>query len=278
MNGETNFSSMAPPTFDEENYQIWAVRMRIYMQALDLWEAVEAEYEIAPLPDNPTVAQIKTHKEKNTRKSKAMACLFTAVSSNIFTRIMSLKSAKEVWDYLKTGYEGDERIRGIQVLNLVCALPAKHHDDGRSKKNKNKKYQPTNGEGAVQSNKNKTGGFKRNYPPCKHCGKLGHAYFKCWKRPDAKCTKCNQLGHEATICKNKTQPQDAEARGVNEQEEDQLFVSLCFTSSVSSEFWLIDSGCTNHMTHDEEIFKYLDKSEISKVRIGNGDYLSAKGK
>ncbi|XP_016555844.1 uncharacterized protein LOC107855356 [Capsicum annuum] len=95
MNGEANFSSMAPPNFDGESYQIWAVRMWIYLQALDLWKAIEDEYEIAPLPDNPTVAQIKTHKERKTRKSKALACLFTAVLSNIFTRIMSLESAKE---------------------------------------------------------------------------------------------------------------------------------------------------------------------------------------
>ncbi|XP_016579200.1 uncharacterized protein LOC107876895 [Capsicum annuum] len=119
MNGETNSSSMAPPTFDRESYQIRAVRMRIYLQALNLWEAVEDEHEIAPLPDNSTVAQIKTHKERKTRKSKAMTCLFTVVSSNILTRIMSLQSAKEVWDYLKTEYEGDERIRGKQVVNLV---------------------------------------------------------------------------------------------------------------------------------------------------------------
>ncbi|XP_016556441.2 uncharacterized protein LOC107855956 [Capsicum annuum] len=53
------------------------------------------------------------------RKSKEMACLFTAISSNILTRIMSLQSAKEAWDYLKTEYEEDERIRGMQVMNLV---------------------------------------------------------------------------------------------------------------------------------------------------------------
>ncbi|XP_060178245.1 uncharacterized protein LOC132608198 [Lycium barbarum] len=119
MDGEASFSSMAPPTIDGENYQIWAVRMQTYLEALDLWEAVEDEYEITPLPNNPTMAQIKNHKERKTRKSKAKACLFTAVSSTIFTRIMSLKSAKEVWNYLKTEYEGDERIRGMQVLNLV---------------------------------------------------------------------------------------------------------------------------------------------------------------
>lgn len=88
------------------------------MEALDLWEAVEEDYEIRALTNNPTMAQIKTH-EKKTKISKAKASLFIAVSSTIFTRIMSLKSAKEICDYFKAEYRGDERIRGVQVLNLI---------------------------------------------------------------------------------------------------------------------------------------------------------------
>ena len=91
------------------------------------------------------------------------------------------------------------------------ALPAKHQDNGRYKKKKNKKYQSTYGEGASCNNKNKTGSFKGNYPPCKHCDKIGHAPFKCWRRLEAKCSKCNPFGHGAIICKNKTQQQDVDA-------------------------------------------------------------------
>ena len=32
---------------------------------------------------------------------------------------MPLKTEKEIWDYLKNEYEGNERIRGMQVLNLI---------------------------------------------------------------------------------------------------------------------------------------------------------------
>jgi hypothetical protein len=32
---------------------------------------------------------------------------------------MCLKSAKDVWDYLKKEYAGDDRIRGMQSLNLI---------------------------------------------------------------------------------------------------------------------------------------------------------------
>jgi len=37
----------------------------------------------------------------------------------IMTRIMTLKSPKEIWEYLKAEYEGNEKIRGMKVLNLI---------------------------------------------------------------------------------------------------------------------------------------------------------------
>ena len=119
MEAKSSFSSIAPPIFDGDNYQFCAVRMETYLDAIDLWEVVEEDYEIIPLPKNPTIARIKHHKERKTKKSKAKACLFATVSSTIFTRIMSLRSAKAIWDHLKTEYEGDERIRGMQFLNLI---------------------------------------------------------------------------------------------------------------------------------------------------------------
>jgi len=42
------------------------------------------------------MAQIKNHKEKKTNKSKARACLFASVSKTVFTRVMTLKTAKEI--------------------------------------------------------------------------------------------------------------------------------------------------------------------------------------
>ena len=77
---------------DGDNYQMWVVRMETYLETLDLWEAVEEE--IQSLPKNPTMAQIKSQKEKKMKRSKAKTCLFAVVSPMVFTRIMSLKSVK----------------------------------------------------------------------------------------------------------------------------------------------------------------------------------------
>ncbi|XP_019246612.1 PREDICTED: uncharacterized protein LOC109226279 [Nicotiana attenuata] len=135
-------------------------------------------------------------------------------------------------------------------------------------------------EGALTANhktQSKGNNVKKNYPPCQHCGKKGHPPFKCWKRPDAKCKICNQLGHEAVICKGKYQKHEADAQVANEEEEDHLFVATIL-STKKSDFWLIDSGCTNHMTYDRNLFKEFTSIGNKKFRIGNGDYILAKGK
>jgi hypothetical protein len=52
---------------------------------------------------------------------------------------------------------------------------------------------------------------------------------------------------------------------------------MCTTTKVNDS-WLTDSGCTNHMTAYLSLFKDLDKSYLSKVKIGNGDYVKVEGK
>ncbi|KAB5515991.1 hypothetical protein DKX38_026639 [Salix brachista] len=160
------------------------------------------------------------------------------------------------------------------------ALFAKHHGGDKSKWKKKKGQDGNFSHSAAAHNSSKKGNFKGKYPPCHHCNKEGHPPFKCWRRPDAKCAKCNQLGHEAVICKGKNQQQQQEssAQIAEEEDEDQLFVATCFVSETSTESWLIDSGCTNHMTNDKKLFKSLMPTEITKVKIGNGDYISVEGK
>ena len=74
---------------------------------------MEEDYEVPALLANPTMAKMNVHKERRTRKSKAKACLFPVLTPTIFTWIMSLKSAKEIWDYLKKEYVVDEIIKGM---------------------------------------------------------------------------------------------------------------------------------------------------------------------
>nr|KYP33362.1 hypothetical protein KK1_045784 [Cajanus cajan] len=95
-----DYSVQTVPAFDGENYHLWAVRMEAFLDANDLWKVAEEDYEVGQLLENPTLNQIKYHKERKQQKSKAKSCLFFVVSQSIFTRIVTLKSAQAIWDFL----------------------------------------------------------------------------------------------------------------------------------------------------------------------------------
>ncbi|KAH1032633.1 hypothetical protein J1N35_044807 [Gossypium stocksii] len=108
--------------------------------------------------------------------------------------------------------------------------------------------------------------------------KQNHPYFKCWKRPDVKGRRCNLMGHIDRFCKEIRNQQQGGAHAAVKEEEDQLFVASCFLSSTPCDSWLVHSGCKNHMACDEKLFKGLDRSLNSRVRIVNREYLELKGK
>nr|CAN65221.1 hypothetical protein VITISV_042416 [Vitis vinifera] len=199
---EVSFT-VAPPVFNGENYQTWAVRMIVHLQALDVWEAIEEDYEIPPLGANPTVAQMKNHKEKKTRKVKAKACLFPAISPLILTRIMQLESVAEIWEHLREEYQGNERVKNMQVMNLIREFEMVMMESQTIK----------------------------------------------------------DYAEQLLTIANKVR-----------------LLATCFANESTSESWLMDSGCTNHMTYNQDLFREIDRTSISKVRIGNGEYIPIKCK
>ena len=60
--------------------------------------------------------------------------------------------------------------------------------------------------------------------------------------------------------------------------EERLFTAMCFLDMSNDKIWLIDSGCTHHMTVDESLFNSLDKTCQTKVRIGDGSKIQSRGK
>jgi len=106
----------APLVFSGENYQIWSVKMKYYLEASGLWDVVMSEIQL--LQEDPTVAQIRNYNDEVIRRAKVKTCIHFAVSDVVFTRIMSCETAKEAWNTLQEAFQGNERTRQIQVLNL----------------------------------------------------------------------------------------------------------------------------------------------------------------
>lgn len=58
--------------------------------------------------------------------------------------------------------------------------------------------------------------------------------------------------------------------------EEQLFAVSYFSISESSDSWLLDSGCTNHLCN--KLLKFLDDTYKSKVKVGNSEAVEVKGR
>ena len=46
----------------------------------------------------------------------------------------------------------------------------------------------------------------------------------------------------------------------------------------SPEVWYLDSGCSNHMSGNETLFSFIDKSFKSEIKMGNNGTLPVVGK
>ncbi|XP_009591866.1 uncharacterized protein [Nicotiana tomentosiformis] len=113
----SGLSLNTPQTFTGENYQIWSVKMKSYLEAYDLWEVV-IEDKLIQLPANPALAQIKVHSDKKIKKYKVKTIIQNSVADSIFSKIIACETAKEAWETLKQEYQGNERGRQNQILNL----------------------------------------------------------------------------------------------------------------------------------------------------------------
>jgi hypothetical protein len=97
-----------PPVFDDEDYCMWSDKMRHHLTSLhaSIWDIVEFGAQVPSVGDegydSDEVAQIRHF------DSQATTILLASLCREEYNKVQGLKSAKEIWDVLKTAHEGDE--------------------------------------------------------------------------------------------------------------------------------------------------------------------------
>nr|XP_027121144.1 uncharacterized protein LOC113738144 [Coffea arabica] len=259
--------------------------MKSYLDANDLWDVVEID-PVPELSEDPTIAEMRAHRDAVKRRSKAMTCIHSAVSDAVFTKIMTCETAKEAWNALKVAFQ-DSRV----VEKVLVSLPERFEVKISSLEDSRDLSRMTLPEliNALEAQEQRRAIRSEEVIECAfqaiNKDQIRQGERNCqekiakMRRKMAEILRVHtQMGHMERVCKNKGK-REHHVQMVDEQDEEQLFMATCFASNnFNTETWLIDSGCTHHMAYDESIFRKLDKSQISKVRIGNGDYIEVKGK
>jgi hypothetical protein len=97
-----------PPVFDGKDYCMWSDKMRHHLTSLhaSIWDIVEFGAQEPSVGgegyDSDEVAQIRHF------NSQATTILLASLSREEYNKVQGLKSAKQIWDMLKTAHEGDE--------------------------------------------------------------------------------------------------------------------------------------------------------------------------
>jgi hypothetical protein len=97
-----------PPYFDGEDYCMWSDKMRHHLTSLheSIWDIVEYGAQVPQVGDkdydSDEAAQIRHF------NSQATSILLASLCREEYNMVQGLKTAKEIWDVLKTAHEGDE--------------------------------------------------------------------------------------------------------------------------------------------------------------------------
>jgi hypothetical protein len=97
-----------PPIFDGEDYSIWSDKMRHHLTSLhkSIWDIVEYGAQVPKEGDKDyNLEEVDQIRHFN---SQATTILLASLSREEYNKVQGLKSAKEIWDVLKTEHEGDE--------------------------------------------------------------------------------------------------------------------------------------------------------------------------
>jgi hypothetical protein len=96
-----------PPFFDGEDYCMWSDKMRHHLTSLheSIWDIVEFGAQVPQVGDkdydSDEAAQVTNF------NSQATSILLTSLGREEYNKVQGLKTAKEIWEVLKTAHEGD---------------------------------------------------------------------------------------------------------------------------------------------------------------------------
>ena len=128
---------------------------------------------------------------------------------------------------------------------------------------------------------NTSGGNKSPSKPkgdCFVCGYPGHYAKQCSKRSSAFCSKCKKRGHLPKACRSK--PDKPTAKDPNSFAS----YSQCMSSGTETSrgvgkpnHLIIDTGCTDHIITQKELFENLRPCNIKNVKDPKGNFTPVEG-
>ena len=100
---ESSFG-LSYPMLTKTNYTTWALKMKVFMQAHGVWEAIEPK-------DTKAVIDDKIDK-------RALAVIYQGIPEDLLLALAEKKTSKEAWTAVKTMCLGADKVKKARALTL----------------------------------------------------------------------------------------------------------------------------------------------------------------
>ncbi|KAG6385388.1 hypothetical protein SASPL_154223 [Salvia splendens] len=175
-------------------------------------------------------------------------------------RMQTLLKSQDLWDFVEQGYADPDEANRLREnkkkdSKALAIIQQAVHDNVFSRiatattsKQAWISLQQEDEAGEISEQGDKS------HIQCYNCGKHGHVKADCWSK-------------------------EKEANYVQEEANDnKLFMAVANTVDVPNDVWFVDSGCSNHMCSNKEMFKELVESRKIQVRLGDDKSIQVEGK
>lgn len=285
----------------ENSYKGGAKVLKVRLQAL------RRQFELLQMEDNETMTEyfVKIQSFANQMKAngeklddlKIVEKVLRSLPSKFDHIVVAIEESKNLDEMtieeLQSSLEAHELRLKTRAADKqpIQALQARKFEKGESSGWKNKKGQgrgKPGGRGRGRSDKRfqdsdqEVHKSDQNHGPNNSKrGAYGRGRGKKFDKSKIQCYVCDRYGHFAHECWYKKGSQDDNKEAGFAQDEDSSEqVLLMVTTPIdesNTNFWYLDSGCSNHMTGRRDWFADLDESVKSRVRFADDSYVSVEG-
>lgn len=204
-----------------------------------------------------------------------------------------LRSLIGKFDYVVAAIEESNDLSELSFDALMSSLLAHEDRINRSEEKKVEKAFKVNEDSSFHKEKSENGtgrgrgrGRGRGIPS-RGRGRgggrgRGRSSEQKYYKDAIQCYYCKKYGHKEADCWSKQRDEEKDgykaANFTEKVEEGKLFMAHSPVNHASSDIWFVDSGCSNHMSCSRSLFKDLDETKKSDVRLGDDKQVQVEGK
>ena len=192
-----------------------------------------------------------------------------------------LRTLSERFMYVVVSIEESKEIERISVDELQASLVVHEQKFKKTEKGEDQVLNVTHGRGTGTRGRGFNGRgrgrgrgrtpFNKSTVECYKCHRLGHFKNECPKWAD----EANYVGEDEDMLLMAY----TEEEEINEENVYQVLMTHSGKQdAVKKKVWFLDSGCSNHMSGDQDVFSSMDTKFKHSVKLGNNMKMEVVGK